>query len=502
MSRRQQAAACYALALGLAVAVALLGPDADGGMQILTMLTPSIAVLVMMRFSRDERGQRSRLRDLGIGRAGLPLWPVALTLPFLVVGASYAMTAAVHPVAWKSEDGLALNLAVGIVVVSVLAVFEEVCWRGYLLPRLDPCSGPAASAAVGLMHGVWHLPLILLTTAYNPVGNRLIVVPLFLALLTTAGVIYGWLRSVSSSLWPVVLAHGTFNAVLGTAMDSTRGADENTMAYLTGETGVFTLLAAGMVAYVLTTRAPGRKQPGPRLPGRTRTDRIAAGVAGALVLMMLGATGGAVAAVRIGSHQIADDSIRSRDVRDGTLRLKDLNESTQAALRGAAGPQGLPGSGGPPGEAGPPGVQGEPGTPGEPGTDGITQIEGISGPVATILGNSGAYVFAGPSVLVHTTANADRVTASAAAPMGLSSGTPQLADVGVCYQPAGGGPLTNLYGGNFSQHQFTTVRATYAAAATKVLTPGTYSVGMCVRNNGINNIGNNNYANGWVMVTS
>jgi hypothetical protein len=56
--------------------------------------------------------------------------------------------------------------------------------------------------------------------------------------------------------------------------------------------------------------------------------------------------------------------------------------------------------------------------------------------------------------------------------------------------------------GNFSQHTFTSTRASYAVAATAVFAPGTYLVGMCVRNNGSTTINNNNYVNGWVMVTN
>jgi hypothetical protein len=41
-----------------------------------------------------------------------------------------------------------------------------------------------------------------------------------------------------------------------------------------------------------------------------------------------------------------------------------------------------------------------------------------------------------------------------------------------------------------------------AVAATKVLAVGSYLVGMCVRNNGSAVINNNNYLNGWVMLTS
>jgi membrane protease YdiL (CAAX protease family) len=101
---------------------------------------------------------------------------------------------------------------------------------------------------------VWHLPLILLTTACSPIGNRFIVVPLFLAVLTAAGVLYGYLRDAFGSLWPVVIAHGTFNAVLGMLAGAAVAEYPALAAYLTGETGIFTLLAIVIVAWVLVRR--------------------------------------------------------------------------------------------------------------------------------------------------------------------------------------------------------------------------------------------------------
>ena len=101
---------------------------------------------------------------------------------------------------------------------------------------------------------MWHLPLILLTTACNPIGNRFIVVPLFLAVLTAAGVLYGYLRDASGSLWPVMIAHGTFNAVLGMLAGAAVAEYPALAAYLTGETGIFTLLAIVIVAWVLVRR--------------------------------------------------------------------------------------------------------------------------------------------------------------------------------------------------------------------------------------------------------
>jgi membrane protease YdiL (CAAX protease family) len=109
---------------------------------------------------------------------------------------------------------------------------------------------------VGFLHGVWHLPLMLMTTAYNPAGNRLITVPIFLAVLTGAGVIYAYLRWTSGSIWPVIIAHGTFNAVLGSFAGAAVTPDASAAAYLTGETGLFTLAGVGVTAFVLARRYP------------------------------------------------------------------------------------------------------------------------------------------------------------------------------------------------------------------------------------------------------
>jgi hypothetical protein len=55
-------------------------------------------------------------------------------------------------------------------------------------------------------------------------------------------------RNTSGSLWPVVIARGTFNAVLGALAGAAVVGNPATAAYLTGETGVFTLVALIIVA--------------------------------------------------------------------------------------------------------------------------------------------------------------------------------------------------------------------------------------------------------------
>jgi membrane protease YdiL (CAAX protease family) len=494
MTRHQQAATCYALALGLAVGVALLAPAGGDAVLLLTMLTPAAAVLLTIRFATARDSRAASRRELGLGRMGLATWPAAVALPTIVVAMSYGVTALVHPFDWTPAPHVVVHTLLGVPIVAVLVTLEEVCWRGYLLPRFDAGRWWGSAAAVGALHGVWHLPLILLTTAYVPAGSRWVVVPVFMALLSVAGIVYGWLRNVSGSLWPVVVAHTTFNQLLGVAVDASPAGDrDRVFAYLTGETGILTLLVTGAVAAVLVRAGSSRTgRPRSRDTDGTRTASITTGVAASVVLMTLGAGGGAVAAGLIGSDQIADGSIRSRDVRDQTLRLADLDPTTRDGLRGAIGPQGPAGS---------PGSPGSPGAAGPAGADGVAQVVGFVGPVASIAGNSGLYAFAGPTARVTTTEARPRVSGTASAGLGLLSGSPQFADTGMCWRADGGGTVTNFVGSGFTTQRFTADRAAYAASASAVLAAGSYDVGMCVRNNGPSTINNNAYVNGWVQVT-
>jgi uncharacterized protein len=250
----------YFITLGLALLVALFGPTGADVIQILTMLTVTAGVLLMLLVITPDGYHRAGWAELGLHRAGWRYWPLALLGPTAVLIASYGAATLLGVVSgWRFESDAAINLAINIVIVSFFAFFEEIGWRGYMLPKLASRFPRMAPALVGFLHGVWHLPLMLLTTAYNPAGNRLIVVPLFLAILTVAGILYGYLRNASGSLWPVVIAHGTFNAVLGALAGAAVIDNPNTAAYLTGETGVFTLLALIILASWLTTLPLPRK---------------------------------------------------------------------------------------------------------------------------------------------------------------------------------------------------------------------------------------------------
>src|SRR5688572_28253651 len=83
------------------------------------------------------------------------------------------------------------------------------------------------------------------------------------------------------------------------------------------------------------------------------------------------AGGSSYAALRVTSRNVANNSLRSVDIKHGTLLRKDFKRGQiPAGAAGTAGANGLPGAPGAPGPPGPPGEQGPKGESGEQGEQG------------------------------------------------------------------------------------------------------------------------------------
>lgn len=252
-----RAFAFYGLALLGALLVALAAPMLGEATPLVTMLTPVAAVIVMAVLARPRDVTMS---SLGLTRIGLGVWPMAILVPAVVLVLSDLVllaTGIAHLVAPEFPGPLAalpIKLAVNLLIGIAFALSEEVGWRGYLLPRLAGMGAARAAVLTGFLHGVWHLPLILLTTYYHAGASPWLVVPLFLTTLTLAGVFYGWLRFVSGSVWPVAIAHGVYNFVWGFGDHFLETDSPEAMEYFGGESGLLVIVALLLIAAVLAPR--------------------------------------------------------------------------------------------------------------------------------------------------------------------------------------------------------------------------------------------------------
>ena len=228
----------------------------------LYMLTPLAAVLLMLLVVTRDGFTRTGWKALGLHRLGLRSWGLAFLAPLLLFTCTYG-------IAWGTGIGrldlsnppALLDLLFLLVTSTIFGLAEEIGWRGYLLPHLVPLGRRRALLLSGLLHGIWHLPVMLLTSTYHESGDRFIVVALFLLSLTAAGVLYGYLRLSSASVWPAALAHGAINTFMVLFASITVAvASPVLLEYWAGESGVLTLIGITLLAGWLLYRL--QRQPG------------------------------------------------------------------------------------------------------------------------------------------------------------------------------------------------------------------------------------------------
>lgn len=90
-------------------------------------------------------------------------------------------------------------------------LWEEIGWRGFLLPRLQQRYSPLkASLIIGLIWGVWHLPIIL---ALNSYGDKTIVFFIFLFLgCFPISILQTWIyNSTRGSILLCIIFHDAIN---------------------------------------------------------------------------------------------------------------------------------------------------------------------------------------------------------------------------------------------------------------------------------------------------
>jgi len=156
-----------------------------------------------------------------------------------------------------------LTLPVSILIASLSAFGEELGWRGWLLPNLLPLGTWPALLLSGAIWGVWHAPLILL--GYNFQRTDVVGVLLMTGWCILLGVVIGWLRLRSASVWPAVIAHGAVNAAVGALLlfASPQTTATGVFGTLLGWPG-WILLAATALVLVVTGQFGKRAVPGLR----------------------------------------------------------------------------------------------------------------------------------------------------------------------------------------------------------------------------------------------
>ncbi|KJQ53508.1 CPBP family intramembrane glutamic endopeptidase [Microbacterium sp. SA39] len=249
------------------------------------MLTPAIAALIVTFVLRvPARGERVRF---------LGLWPLrpakrivwlmvaAWLVPPVLVALSILLSAALGFVqldltfaAFAVELQKALPagtpvppvevvvfaqiamIPLGALINAIPAFGEELGWRGWLVPALRPLGTWPALLISGAIWGFWHSPIILL--GYNFGRTDISGVLLMIGGCIAWGILLGWLRLRSASVWPAVIAHGSLNAAGGLIVLFAAAKPDLGLA---GPLGVAGWIVLAVVIAVLALTGQFRQQP-------------------------------------------------------------------------------------------------------------------------------------------------------------------------------------------------------------------------------------------------
>ena len=149
------------------------------------------------------------------------------------------------------------------------------------------------------------------------------------------------------------------------------------------------------------------------------------------------------------------------------------------------------------------GPQGPQGPEGPQGPTGVVATYTFGGRIDTIGFDSRQWFFAGPTVSVTTTGS-QRITGAAQAPLGTMTAGLAVFRYDLCYRAAGTTNIPiNFTGANYSRGEISDTAGvlSFSAAASVVPGAGTWEVGYCVWNTGTRDLDNNDYVNGWVIIT-
>src|ERR1700726_3544947 len=167
------------------------------------LLGPSLSAIFLTWFSAGRRGLRDLFSRLLRTRIPLRWYSALLIPPVLVLTLLLTLKAFLSPV--YTPNLFLLGVLFGVPA----GLLEEIGWTGFAFPKMSSQHNPlGASILLGLLWGLWHLPVINYLGTATPHGAYWF--PFFLAFafaMTAMRVLISWLYANTKSVLLAQLMH-------------------------------------------------------------------------------------------------------------------------------------------------------------------------------------------------------------------------------------------------------------------------------------------------------
>jgi len=171
----------------------------------------ALTSIILTWIQEGRGGVRNIFSRIGLWKVSVQWYAVALlTPPVLIVVALLLLRTLI------SKDFSPNFFPLGLLFGIFPGFFEEIGWMGYAFPKMQSnYSALTASILLGVLWGMWHLPVVDSLGAATPHGAYWLSFFLaFIAVVTAMRVLIGWVYSNTQSLLLAQLMHASSTASL------------------------------------------------------------------------------------------------------------------------------------------------------------------------------------------------------------------------------------------------------------------------------------------------
>lgn len=204
----------------LVMAITIFAPRLGGSLSkpgpgvILWGMAPMLVALLLRTFTHDwsDAGFNPAFRKNARWYLFIILSSITMMVLVVVVGKILSLS---------SISGFSLipylkMVLPGLAVFLITATFEEVGWRGYLLPKLASIGlNTYVAYAIGaVVWATWHLPYLReLTWVASVQEDVLPAIPRLYLMFFAYAILYNEIRLITGSVWSAVFFHSFVNAI-------------------------------------------------------------------------------------------------------------------------------------------------------------------------------------------------------------------------------------------------------------------------------------------------